>query len=358
MPMTRVLKVASALVLLGATASGVSLLAQKETPAPAAGPRPEKDIKAAARSDDRPVYAVKPGKLGITVVERGIVEAARTESVFCRVEGSRIILSILPEGTQVKKGQLVCELDASTLRNQLAQLLIAGNETEETTKLRTRIENCKLYAPMDGSVVHANDPSRFGALTRPQIEEGATVRERQLIFRLIDLGGPMQVNTKVHESVIDRIRPGLPARTRLDSFPGKILTGTVRDVAPLPHANRFFSSDIKVYTTHVTIDEGLPGLRPGMSAQVEILVSELDDVLSVPVRAVLHGKGKDYVAVKRPDGHFDWREVTLGGHNEDFVEVKRGIQSGELVILDPLALMSAKEKREMLGAPAKPATKR
>ena len=44
------------------------------------------------------------------------------------------------------------------------------------------------------------------------------------------------------------------------------------DVAPLPDPSNFFSSDIKVYTTKVRIDQPLPGLRPGMTAQVEILV--------------------------------------------------------------------------------------
>ena len=45
---------------------------------------------------------------------------------------------------------------------------------------------------------------------------------------------------------------------------------------------------IKVYTTHVRIDNPIPGLRPGMTAQAEILVTELDDVLSVPISAVLN----------------------------------------------------------------------
>src|SRR6185437_9264746 len=109
-----------------------------------------------------------------------------------------------------------------------------------------------------------------------------------------------RVNTKVHESMIDRITPGLPARIRVDAFADEVLTGSVQDVAPLPDPNSFFSSDIKVYTTHVTIEKGLPGLRPGMTAQVEILVTELDNVLSVPVQAVLEYKDENHVAVKGP----------------------------------------------------------
>ena len=82
----------------------------------------------------------------------------------------------------------------------------------------------------------------------------------------------MQVNTKVHESQIDKITPGMKAQIRVDAFADEMLDGTVMDVAPLPDPTNFFSSDIKVYTTNVKIDEPLAGLRPGMTAQVEILV--------------------------------------------------------------------------------------
>src|SRR6185437_6856729 len=112
----------------------------------------------------------------------------------------------------------------------------------------------------------------------------------------------MQVNTKVHESMVDRIATGLRARIRVDAFADQLLTGTVKSVAPLPDPNSFFNSDVKIYTTLVTIDKGLPGLRPGMTAQVEILVTQLDNILSVPVQAVLEYKDENHVAVKGPSG--------------------------------------------------------
>ena len=99
-------------------------------------------------------------------------------------------------------------------------------EKDKEAKLEKQIENCKLLAPGDGIVVYANDPSRFGGSNQPQIEEGATVRERQKIFSLPDIT-KMQVNTKVHESMVDRIEPGLRARIRVDAFADEELTGTV-----------------------------------------------------------------------------------------------------------------------------------
>ena len=88
---------------------------------------------------------------------------------------------------------------------------------------------------------------------------------------------------------------------------------------------------------------------------MEILVNELDDVLCVPVQAVLSYDGKDHVAVKKPGGGFERREVVLGISNEHLVEVKEGIQSGESVILNPVSLLSEEEKREKFSTPTKPA---
>jgi RND family efflux transporter MFP subunit len=400
MSMIKCLKVASVVLVLGATAAGVDLLAQKVTSDAGAAPGPNLP---AARADEVPVSTVKPSKLRVTVVAKGVVEASRSEFVFCEVEGSTTIISLVPEGTKVKKGQLVGELDSSAvqdgLKNQKSATLeaerayrsaravaksavvveypksskelqamvekaksdeLARKQTwelakEKETNLESQIKSCRLLAPLDGIVVYGNDPDR--PFQPPNIVVGAKVRERQLIFHVRDIDGPMRVNIKLPEVEVDRIRPELTARIHVDAFPGEILTGNVESINPLPDTNRMFNSGIKVYTTRVSIGKGLPGLRPGMAAQVEILVNEFDNVLTVTRFAVLHFDGKDHVAVKKPDGGFDWREVTLGVSGDRSVEVKQGLQSGDVVIQNPRRLLSAEEKRAKLGEPAPAADK-
>jgi hypothetical protein len=213
------------------------------------------------------------------------------------------------------------------------------------------IANCKITAPSDGLVVYANDPGRNFGSTQPQIEEGATVRERQKIFSLPDIS-KMQVNTKVHESQIDNVKAGMKARVRVDAFADQNLSAGVKDVAPLPDPSSFFSSDIKVYTTHVTIDQSLPGLRPGMTAQVEILVDRRENVLTVPVLAILEFNGKAHITKKLNDS-FVQSEVEVVATNEKFVQIDKGLKEGDVVVLNPMALMSEEEKREAFGASAK-----
>jgi HlyD family secretion protein len=208
-------------------------------------------------------------------------------------------------------------------------------------------------APADGLVVYANDPNRAFGSNQPQIEEGATVRERQKIFSLPDITR-MQVNTKVHESQIDKLANAsrMKARIRVDAFANEVLNGTVQDVAPLPDSTNFFSSDIKVYTTKVRIDDPLSGLKPGMTAQVEILVDRKENVLNIPVLAVLQYHGK-YHVTKKIEDQFVQIDVELGVSNEKYVEVLKGLNEGDILAMSPISLMSDEEKRTAFGSGAK-----
>lgn len=145
--------------------------------------------------------------------------------------------------------------------------------------------------------------------------------------------------------------PGQKARIKVDAFPDLTLSGEVIDVAPLPDPTSIFNSDIKVYTTRIRIDGNTGYLRPGLSAQAEILVLERDNALSVPVQALLQYDGKEHVAVKQPDGGFEWRDVSLGDANDTEVEVKEGINPGDHVALDPTHLLAEETRQKIFPTP-------
>ena len=138
---------------------------------------------------------------------------------------------------------------------------------------------------------------------REEIRAGAPVRPRQAILSLPNLQN-MQVKTAVHESVLDRIKKGLRASIRVDAFPDRHYTGTVQSVAVLPDQGGWMSSDTKVYSTVVTIDQKVDQLKPGMTAVVQIHVDRLDSILAVPVQAIIQVGDSSwcYVSTRRPAG--------------------------------------------------------
>ena len=88
----------------------------------------------------------------------------------------------------------------------------------------------------------------------------------------------------------------------------------------------------------VSIDSDPVGLRPGMTAAVEVLIANLKDVLSVPVQAVVEKSGKFYCWVQTPQG-VEGRPVVLGMANNTRIEVKDGLAEGERVLLNPRAVV-------------------
>jgi len=78
-------------------------------------------------------------------------------------------------------------------------------------------------------------------------------------------------------------------------------------------------------------------IKPGMTAAVNIIVDEKEDIFLVPNEAIVSVDEKDFVYVQR-DGTYKAVEVTLGGYSDFYSEVtKADIEEGELILLNPPA---------------------
>jgi multidrug efflux pump subunit AcrA (membrane-fusion protein) len=233
------------------------------------------------------------------------------------------------------------------------------NERRKEHNLESQIRACKLYAPCNGILVHANDPNRGEQPSLP-IQEGSLVSQDQLLFRVLELGPPLLIDAQVGEPRIDRVMPGQKTRVEIDAFPDRAFSGTVIEVAPRPDALAL-TRGYKLYRTVIKLDGDHPGLVPGMSARAEIVLAERDRALTIPIDAILEFQNKYHVAVKTPDGTFVWREVTVGEADDrtGLAEVKEGIRPGDQVALKPSELLSEFEKRQKgLGPSPKPAKNR
>jgi HlyD family secretion protein len=172
-------------------------------------------------------------------------------------------------------------------------------------------------------VIYANGRNRD---REAEIKEGTMVRERQVILQLPDLT-KMRADVEVHEAKVDKIRPGMKAKVRVQ---GREFTGEVTSVANRPESNWF--STAKKYVVQVTIDGTTEQLRPGFTAEVEIVVADLASVISVPVAAVIEQSGEFVCAVRTEEG-FERRSVEIGLSNDQLVEVKQGLSPGDRVFL-------------------------
>jgi HlyD family secretion protein len=211
-------------------------------------------------------------------------------------------------------------------------------EREKLAKLLTQIENCTLIAPQSGEVVYANLPSqsRRGGGDGPAIEEGAEVRERQPIINLPDVT-KMKVDSRVHESLIGYLQAGLPAKVRVDAYPDEFFKAKVATVSSVPMTGRWPNYDLREYEViiHLTDEiEKVKKLRPGLTAQVEVLVNSRQNVLQVPVQSVI-GIGGKYFAFVLKKGGPERRELKIGETNQTDIEIIDGVAESEQVVMNP-----------------------
>lgn len=210
-------------------------------------------------------------------------------------------------------------------------------ERVKLADVEEQIELATILAEVPGLVVYgASDQNRgrYGSSSQEAIQEGATVRERQSILTIPDMR-EMAVNVNIHESAVQRVAVGQKVSVSIDAFPDQALTGIVTKVAVVADsANAFMNPDLKVYPTTIKIDGTHEWLRPGMSAEVEILVDRLDDVIYVPLQAVTYFDDKRVVYVAN-GGRPERREIEVGAFSESFIVITDGLREGEEVLLLP-----------------------
>jgi multidrug resistance efflux pump len=277
-------------------------------------------------------------------LESALMTREREQSALEEAKAKR---QVLEKYTSKKKtAELKSEIEHRR-SDELARLAALQTEKTEERFLRQQIENCTIYASFVGYLVLDFDHERKEGDFRVAV--GSSVRQWQHIFSLLDLDSPLRLNTKVPESHVELVAPGQRASITFEAIPEQKMAGVVKEVAALPDPTNFFEP--KMYTVHVDIDMQWPRLRAGMQAQVEILIPELDNVLTVPWKAMLNFDDKNHLAVKKPEGGFAWREVAIGQSDDKIAVIKQGLKSGDVVSLDPLALMSDEEKRQKFGTP-------
>ena len=365
---------------------------------------------------DRSAWAERASRLKYITPSQAKVEVSKLAGAIDGVEKLRMEKNILENFMRQRDTtDLVTKQEVSKLGLDKAQRQAHAKEVQAESKRKTaysvyhqeleklkdiedQIRECKVHSPQDGMVVYYKEGgNRWGNSSDGVIQQGAQVKEGQKLIRIPDLR-KMQVNTKVHEAMVSRIRgddrqstgyfdalrvgllagpggltrlvtnseqaltvlreahrdkeyemvgEGQKAKVRVDAYPDRVLDAHVKLVAAVASQADFFSSDVKVYQTLVTIDESIDGLKPDMSAEVTIQVDPpREKVVTVPVQAVVggaEGGAKRKLYVVTPGGVAE-REVELGVFNDKMVEIRVGLAEGETVVLNPKVLLGDKAK--------------
>lgn len=197
---------------------------------------------------------------------------------------------------------------------------------------RDDYERTSVYAEKPGIVVYRKI-WKPGTDEESKVAVGDEVWGGRALLDIPDLS-KMQVLCLIGEMDIKRMEVGQKVFIRLEAFHGPVFHGSVFSLAPMATPQPG-APDIRVFEMVINIEEQDARLKPGMSAEVEVVIGTVDDALSVPLDAVFERDGK--TVIYRLDGRsFDQVEVELGKRNATAVVILSGLEEGDSIALkDP-----------------------
>ncbi|MCU7960587.1 MAG: efflux RND transporter periplasmic adaptor subunit [gamma proteobacterium symbiont of Bathyaustriella thionipta] len=244
-------------------------------------------------------------------------------------------LSVRSEGERVKKGQRLFDLYSPDLvnaqeeyvqalsgknrslkmasRERLAALGVSKGQIDQVRKTRKVTQTIPVFA------------SQNGIVDSLKVRDGMYVKPSARVMSLADLSS-IWLMAEVFERQSDWVKVGQSAEMKLSYLPGKIWQGEVEYIYP--------SLDAKTRTLRVRtrFDNPNERLKPNMYADVRIYGGPKNDVLAIPLEALIRTGENSRVIVMLGDGRFEAREVGYGMESDDWVEILYGLKSGERVV--------------------------
>jgi len=221
---------------------------------------------------------VKKGALLVRINPRDVSNAYEQAEADLEVAQARrsIAERQLERTSALRESQVVTEEEYET------SLLEAANAKATLTRAETNLElaqdrlnDVTVRAPINGTVVEKT-AEEGQIITSAREMTGGTI-----LMRMADLN-EVQVRTLVDETDIGSIQPGLEATIRVEAYPDQEFRGQVLKVEPQAVVEQ--NVTLFAVLTHIRNDEDL--LRPGMNADVEVLIGVREDVLSLPNGAI------------------------------------------------------------------------
>ena len=314
----------------------------------------------ACKSEDKAGTA-QQAKVQVKIAKVTSEDIPQTETYTATVESDvknniapntpyRIEKIYVDVGDNVRKGQVLVQLDASNLQqlklqvenqkiefNRTSQLYQVGGASKAeydnaklqldvlSTQLRQLMQNTQLVAPISGVVTARNyDSGDMYSSVNPILT--------------IEQTNPVKVMVNISEVYYKQVNKGMPVDIQLDAYEDETFYGKVTIVYPT------IDQSTHTFPVEVTISNPGQKVRPGMFARATVNFGDKNHVL-VPDEALVKqiGAGDRYVYVYK-DGKVSYNKVELGKHIGTKYEILSGVNPGdEVVIAGQSRLANGKE---------------
>jgi RND family efflux transporter MFP subunit len=169
-----------------------------------------------------------------------------------------------------------------------------------------------------------------GVVTARFVELGDTVTKGNIIGTVVSLDS-LYVEAFIDEADISKVSIGKEVNVTMDAYQNKTFIGEVYRVSPVVTGGR---QETRTFEVRIRLKEMPPSIKPGMSADVEVIVDKAENALVILSQSVIERNGKHFVFVVR-DSKARFIPIKSGLSNWTYTEVLDGVKEGDEVILNP-----------------------
>ena len=309
------------------------------------------------------VYKMKKISFKDTLPVMGTIKGFK--EVDLKFETSGVLESFnFEEGERIQEGDIIANLNQ---KDALLKLKYAELETEKSKKLfdiggidKIKLEQSNLeYESAKSDFEKTNIYAvSDGVLGSKDIDVGAYVTPNDKVGNFADISN-VYAEFKVIERDSPKLKLGQRSEVFVDAYPSKSFKGTVDSVSPIVEG-RTRTQDIKIELKNPELD-----LKPGMFTRALIATYENDNALIIPTSAfkkkeadyfvyVVHKEEKSETSEEIEEkeailetGVVEVRKIEIAYLTQDVAEISKGLDEGELVIVEAFQEFKDKEKVEI-----------
>jgi HlyD family secretion protein len=285
------------------------------------------DVDTAKRNLDDSLLTLskyEPGSIGFQEYQKYVLLAqARLKAAQDKLDA--MLGGFGTDEVIVKQQQVVAaEQSLSTAQESLELARLSAELSQQSLELakqsreyaQKQLDKATIFAPFDGTIA------------RLPVDEGDTILPTTIVAHLIE-PGRMELKVQVDEIDIPDVKLGQRAIIEVDALPDLALEGKVGSIGSLPTQ----AAGVVVYDARVEfhVPEGV-GLKAGMSATADVVITERDNVLLVPDRAVSKDTQGNTTVEVMVNGRATEKSVTIGVSDGLYTEILDGLGEGDLVI--------------------------
>ncbi len=282
-----------------------------------------------------------------TVTLGGLTAAENTVNVIAKVSGMEQIQAVnVKVGDKVRAGQVLAVLDSETSsitvsnaklqydnaatnyengkqlfelgavsQSELNQLKMAfENASNQMRQAQMALDYATVTAPISGTVTMCNaNVGSYATASAPMFE-----------IANVDV---LEISTGINEQNVSKISIGQEVLLRINSVSDQWMSGKITEIS------KVMNSQTKNYPVTIAMENKDDALVAGMYAEIEVVVDHADDVLVIPVDAIVYKEAQPVVFVVQENGTVKEAHVELGMNDGDYYVIDAGIHLGDQVVV-------------------------